>query len=53
MFVCVFRESAQGQMDERYEDGRYDDDDDSNSQIVVEVQERIESRLPCDEMIKC
>ena len=33
-------------MDERYEDGRDDDDDHSKSEIVVEVKERVESRLP-------
>ena len=32
-------------MDDGYEDGRYEDDDHSESQIVVEVQERIESWL--------
>ena len=39
-------------MDERYEDGRDDDDDHSKSEIVVEVKEWIESRLACDANIK-
>ena len=44
-FVNIFREPTQSQMTERNEDGRNDDDDHSKSQIVVEVKERIESRL--------
>ena len=40
-------------MDERYQDGRYEDDDHSKSEIVVEVKEWIESRLTCDANTKC